>query len=78
MNFQYTRKRGEKHTYKVTVRMTKTAAGDFEYQPSIYRDNDFKGTGIPRRLTAVDLDSAMMEAREYIEIDIEDLAGVDE
>jgi hypothetical protein len=77
MNFEYRRQRGERRTYRVTAEIT-GRPGEFRYKASIYYGNDFKGTGIPMDLTATDLDSAMMEARENIEQDIEDLAGVDE
>ena len=76
MNFQYTRKRGEKRTYDVTVRMIRSHGGPFDYQASIYHGDDFKGQRTGSPLTALDLDSAMMEAREFIEQDIEDLVGV--
>lgn len=77
MNFEYQRQRGEKRTYRVTAEIT-GHPNEFRYKASIYHGNDFKGTGVPMDLTATDLDSAMMEARERIEQDIEDLVGIDE
>jgi hypothetical protein len=77
MNFEYRRQRGEKRTYRVTAEIT-GHPGEFQYTASIYHGDGFKGNGIPMDLTATDLDAAMMEVRENIEQDIEDLAGVDE
>jgi hypothetical protein len=78
MEFEYTRKRGEQRTYRVYVRLSGSPPLGFEYRAWVYHEEDFKGQLASLPLTAVDADSAMMEARKRIEQDIEDLVGINE
>lgn len=78
MEFDYTRKHGEKRTYRVYVRLTGGPSLGFEYRAWVYHEEDFKGQPPSLPLTAIEPDAAMMEARERVEQDIEDLVGIDE
>lgn len=78
MNFEYTRTRGEKRTYQVTLNVGRTGTGEFGYEAWVQHGADFKGSGLDFPLTATDPESAIAEARKRIEQDIEDLAGIDE
>jgi len=78
VEFEYTRKHGEKRTYRVYVRLTGGPSLGFEYRAWVYHEEDFKGQLASLPLTAVDADAAMMEARDRVERDIEDLVGINE
>ncbi|WNC90905.1 hypothetical protein RI103_06030 [Paraburkholderia sp. FT54] len=79
MKFQYTRKRGEKRTYDVTLVMTnKIDTGGFAYVAMVYRGDDFLGQLTRWPLQAKTMNDATEEARQLVQRDIEDLVGIDE
>ncbi|MCO4881576.1 hypothetical protein VOI32_14090 [Paraburkholderia caribensis] len=78
MEFEYTRKRGQKRAYRVYVRLTGGPSLGFEYRAWVYHDEDFKGQLTSFPLTATDAEAAIVEARERVERDIEDLVGINE
>jgi hypothetical protein len=77
--FDYTRRKGEKHTYHVQVTLMKrTETGTFEYSALVHRGTDYVGPTMQWKLQSGDENAAAAEAKILIERDIEDLVGIDE
>ncbi|CAH2910827.1 MAG: hypothetical protein CPSOU_1858 [uncultured Paraburkholderia sp.] len=77
--FEYTRQRGNKHTYHVTAHLMKhVESGVFAYSAVVHRGSNYAGPLALWPLNASDPDAAMLEAKNLIERDIEDLVGIDE
>ncbi|CDY77116.1 hypothetical protein BGLT_06027 [Caballeronia glathei] len=74
--FQYTRMRGKRRTYDVTLNVVQKASGVCVYAGWVQFEHDIKGTGVVLPLIAKTRDEAIREARGRIEKNIEDLAGV--
>jgi hypothetical protein len=76
--FQYTRRQGKRRTYDVMLNVLQRESGVFSYESWVHFAHEFKGNGLVFPLVARTTTHAEVEARERIEDNIENLAGVAE
>ncbi|CDY79413.1 hypothetical protein BGLT_02194 [Caballeronia glathei] len=79
MEFEYKRDKGERHTYRVSLQITRDPDdGSLGYVAKVHRGEDYLGELKPIRLRETDVDEAFAEARAFVVRDIDDLVGIRE